>query len=289
MTVCIAAQCRGPDGRVIVLCTDRKTSSALGSAETALKLRYLDKHWRMLTAGSERSISALYKLYYHRFFEGDVTPDGLDTAIKSPLFERKRGIVDEYLKTRFAMPYDDFVKFGKEKLPADMFTEAMRHIKSIDLNAELIIAGFIEKSVEIYQCESNGEAYPVEDFAVIGEGSYLAQATLMRRSQSYVRSLDETLYNVYEAKRYAESVGSVGTATSLTVLHPDGRAAIVNSNTRVNLRTLFQEYGPKNLPDGFKLGEPYFDEQKTQPTETEQGAGNVISPADNAAAGSGTT
>ena len=126
---------------------------------------------------------------------------GVDVAVKAPLFERKRVLVEDYVKSRFALSYDDFLKFGKERFPSDMFTEGMRYIKSINLEVELIIAGFIEKSAEIYQCESSGEAYPVEDFAVIGEGAYLAQATLMRRSQNYMKSPDETLYNVYEAIR----------------------------------------------------------------------------------------
>jgi hypothetical protein len=157
------------------------------------------------------------------------------------------------------------------------------------LETDLIIAGFVDKSVEIYQTDAKGNAWPVEDFAVIGEGAYLAEATLMRRAQSSMRTLDETLYNVFEAKKYAESVGSVGPATSLMVLHTDGECRGVNSNVRVQLKSLFSEYGPKALPKGFKLGEPFFVDKKPEPDSAQQTGGNVVTLGSGGTSGSGTT
>ena len=64
MTVCIAAICdENTDDKKIVVCTDRKISSALGSSETILKSRALGfEDWRCLTAGSEPDILCTVQL-----------------------------------------------------------------------------------------------------------------------------------------------------------------------------------------------------------------------------------
>ena len=123
MTVCIAATARLPedDSQCIVLCTDRRTSSALGSSETALKQRWLDKHWRILTAGTETDINSLFRAFYHGFHEEKIDAASVDAAIKNVLFARKRDMVDLYVRSRFGLSYDEFYNTGKEKLPPDMF------------------------------------------------------------------------------------------------------------------------------------------------------------------------
>ena len=61
MTVCIAAACRDGSGPKIVLCTDKKSSSSLGSAETARKAVKLAMNWWCLTAGTEADILASFQ------------------------------------------------------------------------------------------------------------------------------------------------------------------------------------------------------------------------------------
>jgi hypothetical protein len=156
------------------------------------------------------------------------------------------------------MTHDDFLKFGKEKLPAEIFYDATLKIQQLRLDAELIIAGFIDGSVEIYHTDSNGVARAASDFAVIGEGEYVAASALLRREQSDLSPLLTTLYNVYEAKKLSESVGSVGQRTHLSVLSNDGTSKITSVGLDSQLSEWFNEYGPKPFPTTLKFDNEYY-------------------------------
>lgn len=236
----------------------------------------------------ESHILSLLRLYELSFSDKEnLAPHKIDAAIKNPLFRRKKELADEYVQNRFAMSHDDFLKLGKEKLPSDLFHDALQKIAAIDLKADLIVAGFVQGAQEIYICSSDGKAAPVMEFAVIGEGEYLAEAALLRRGQNDVTSLEETLYNVYEAKRQAEAVGSVGKLTSIRVLSEDGEHKLVSSKTRTQLRKLYTEYGPKDLPGVLTFDGPLYYEEETagEPTggqgdSAATGSGSPAGPED---------
>jgi 20S proteasome alpha/beta subunit len=97
VTVCIAAACRDEDDEEkIVLCTDKKLSSLMGSAETGYKILYLAAHWRLLTAGDEPDILSLYRLYRERFKDGqNYIATKIDESVKFPIQQRKRQLSDE--------------------------------------------------------------------------------------------------------------------------------------------------------------------------------------------------
>ena len=115
VTVCIAAACIEGEERKIVLCTDRRTGSVLGSAETALKNRTIKDGWRCLTAGAETDIHAMVRLYRAAFRSTPtITVQNIDSIIKLPLQQRKKELADEYIRHRFAISHADFITFGKE-------------------------------------------------------------------------------------------------------------------------------------------------------------------------------
>lgn len=77
---------------------------------------------------------------------------------------------------------------------------------------------------------------------------------MFRRAQQYPNKLNKTLYNVYEAKRLAEAVGSVGRSTHLEVLRYDGENPDVPSAMLDELSKLYvSEYGPRRVPANLKL------------------------------------
>jgi hypothetical protein len=260
VTVCIAATCDNDGETKIVICTDKKASNVLGSSETHLKIRDLRHGWRCLTSGTESDINALAYLYDLQFFDKEkLKYNKIDETIKQPLYERKRILADEYVRNRFAMSHEDFLKTGKERLPSDIFHDAVQRISAIDLKAEFIVVGFIEDTPEIYFTESTGKAHAATHFAVIGEGEYVASSALMRRGQYNWLSLELTLYNVYEAKKLAEAVGSVGTKTNLAVIGKDGEAKLLGLDIDNQLEALYNKYGPQPVPEELKFdGEFYF-------------------------------
>ena len=265
MTVCIAAICKDDDESKIVLCTDRRAGGALGSSETALKERALSSKfgWRCLTAGTEPDIRALLRIYQSKFnYKENITFNNIDSTIKSGLFQRKKDLSNEYIQNRFAISYDEFLQFGKDKLSPDLYHDALQRISSIDLKSEFIIAGFIADHPELYHTDAKGKASALNEFAVIGEGRILAESCLIRRGQEDVRSLEETLYNVYEAKKYAEAVTSVGEQTIITIFSKDGQARMLSVNYKTQLAALYTKYGPKIVPNDLVLkGFRFYEEE----------------------------
>jgi len=257
MTVCIAATCE--DGEKIVLCTDTKLSSALGSTETGRKDLHIGNRWRLLTAGDEPEIIALHRLYRRRFQDiNNLTPEKLDESMKFPLRQRKTDLSDEYTFSRYNMSYADFIAVGKDKFPDEEYRNSVRNVASIRLRANLIIAGFVDGSPEVYYTDADGVARAANDFAVIGEGEYIAQSVLLRREQNSGLSLAETLYNVYEAKRYSESIGSVGEYTTIAISAPGKRRELTSLSVDKQLKKHYLQYGPKKLPGDFELDGPIF-------------------------------
>jgi hypothetical protein len=71
----------------------------------------------------------------------------------------------------------------------------------------------------------------------------------MRREFSSVRYFGSALYEVYEAKKAAESVTSVGPGTLLSVLESDGRRRTFKlDEIEKFLDGLYQKYGPRDVP-----------------------------------------
>ncbi len=273
MTVCIAAACKDKDDvDLIVLCTDRRIGSALGSSDTGTKERDLHHGWKCLTSGNVDDIEALVKCFVVRFHNKDaLTYAKLDETIRGALFDRKKQIADAYTRTNFVMSHDDFLKVGKERLPEDIFRNAIHEMRSLFLKAEFVIAGFIGSSPEIYYTDANGESHAASDFAVVGEGEYVASSVLLRRKQHSWESLERTLYNVFEAKKYSEAVGSVGRETIISIIRPSGKNVEypdleTSAGVDEQLAVLYEKYGPTALPEDLMFEEPLFYDWETKKT-----------------------
>jgi 20S proteasome alpha/beta subunit len=167
-------------------------------------------------------------------------------------------------RRRFSLSHEEFMKFGKERLPLEVFFDATQKLSQIELHVNLIIAGFISDDPEIYYTDSEGTARIASHFAVVGEAEYIASASLLRREQDDWTSLEETLYNVFEAKTLAESVVGVGQSTYLSVLSRDGVTRQTSSGIDNQLMKLFEEYGPKPLREGLKFEGEYYFKRKIQ-------------------------
>lgn len=255
MTVCIAAVCdRYRDDRKIILCTDWQVSTPLGRADTKLKQRSLSTKWICLTAGIESEILSLLKLLKTRFISCSVDETTATTLVGDALLERKKEKINEYLHGQYGIGYDDFLSFGKDKFPPELFRRAFAEISEISLGADLVIAGFAGKFPVLLETDGKAKISVKEDFSVIGEGSYLAMSSLLQREYTDIFNFNRALYCVYEAKKYAERVASVGEYTSIAVLSSDGTQKNVNRETRDVLEERFLEYGPKKVAKDIDIG-----------------------------------
>ena len=102
--------------------------------------------------------------------------------------------------------------------PADLYGHDMNAIKQIVVEVDCILAGFLTDGLPILiQANGYSGVQIREDFAVAGEGAYLAQSGMLHRDHSDVNQLAQTVYCIYEAKKYAERVSSVGQVTYLAI------------------------------------------------------------------------
>lgn len=86
-------------------------------------------------------------------------------------------------------------------------------------------------------------------FYAIGSGSIVAQVVLARRGHDRSRSLAETIYSLYDAKRAAESVSGVGHSTDLCVLRPGKDPEFLPNETLDTLQGVYDRLRPPTLSD----------------------------------------
>ena len=255
VTVCIAATCQDTETKdyKVIMCTDWRISGALGSAEIKLKQRVLGRGgWYLLTAGEDGEINAFEKILNAKFngaikVGAEIDDTNVPKFVREALSERKRQKIDELIQGQFGLSYDDFLSMGKDKLNPDIFRETLYAIRDIPLDAEFIIAGFSSGYPILVQTESS-KLHVREQFAVAGEGGYLAQTVLLNRGQMDVHSVQRTLYCVYEAKRYAEGATSVGSATAMQILSKNGSTEYIMAPGIEMLKKQYEKYGPQSLP-----------------------------------------
>jgi 20S proteasome alpha/beta subunit len=269
MTIGIAATCDfGTDSRKLILCSDWQVTSELGAAQTHFKEYNLGNGWHCLYAGNPSSARILVsglrnKLVEHKrpIDETNVLP-----IIQSALNERKFNLCNEFVQGRFAMSYDAFLQTGKSNLPADRFLSSIHAIENILLGAEFLIVGFLSGFPIIIQTDQRCGASIKESFACIGEGSYLAHASLMHREHDEMAALGTTLYSVYEAKKWAERNRTVGDQTAIDIIHGDGTTQLVTRNGKDLLDKKFAEYGPKAVPGNLSLPNEVFQDSSAMVT-----------------------
>jgi 20S proteasome alpha/beta subunit len=251
MTICIAASCdsrRNSEAKLIVA-FDWKVSTVIGTAETKHKLTHLPNGWSCLCAGNEAEAIALVSLLRQQFGgEGRIINEtNVVQLFRNALNLRKKEKADELVQGRYALSYDDFLKTGKEKLPTDIYRDTIAEIGIMTLRADCIIVGFIAGDTYIIETDSKGHVSIVEDFAAIGEGAYLAQSALLHRGHIDSSQLSASLYRVFEAKKYAERVSSVGTYTSLQVFYGDRTVKRITKSGLDFLLEKYKRFGPQQV------------------------------------------
>ena len=249
MTICIAAICRTDPEPGIVLCTDGKAGNILGSHEQVLKDRDMPGGWRCLTAGSDDDIYSLLPLFRREI--GKLLPTIDETNIKPALEEamrqRKTQKADGYTTAKWGMTFEQFRK-ARGDFPEADFRADMEAIGRDAINADCLLAGFLSDGVPLL-LQAHG-SFPVairENYAVAGTGAELAQSVLQHREYYDSSSLPGALYTVYEAKRYAERVATVGKATFMSVIRVGEMIKAVSDEGYRYLDAQFKRFGPQPI------------------------------------------
>lgn len=283
MTVCIAAICRQDkdnDEARIVMGYDWKSESELGGSETADKLRQLPKGWVALMADSLSRCEELVAQYEtHLRTLGSVDDDRqLFEEMKKPAHKQKETLANDYLKQMLGVGYADLVSPDKN-YPEEIVTKRLDEVAKIRLRAALLLSGFIgtqqsdnrEREINPYlfvvddQSDHEDVVRVEENFAAIGSGAYVAIPALHQREHDAEKSLLETIYSVYEAKRLSQVVPGVGEATEIDILYPDGRLMTWTDSLWKRCEWLFNRLGPrlrisdKKAADYFSFQDDYLE------------------------------
>lgn len=252
MTVCIAAVCENivAGDAKIVLCTDGRGSGPLGNKEFTMKDRYLNHRWRYLTAGGDNDLNALEVILKARFANcGPQDETTIQDLLRAALQDLKLARCNEFTQGRYGLSYAAFLRDGKTILPEDQFRSDIFTVANMTLNVDCLVAGFLDDGFPmLLQLDGKGGVNIKEDFAVAGEGAYLAESGLTHRQHIDTIPLPRTLYCVYEAKRYAERISSVNDVTHMSVLSMGG-IELVDKPGKDYLAKLYQKCAPQPIPD----------------------------------------
>ena len=146
------------------------------------------------------------------------------------------------------MSYDDFLLNGKSQLAEDLHRQISYEIAQQAIEAELILIGYAQLGWLIFEF-ANSEVEQRRDFSAIGSGRWIAEATLFQREQQNMRSLAETVYAVYEAKRLGQIAPGVGSETTIMVLRYSNGITndLASRKDKRFLEKQFRRLGPRKI------------------------------------------
>jgi hypothetical protein len=249
MTVCIAAASILNEDPLLVLCADMMGSTDFSSAETTWKYRPVGKGFHALLSGPTSNAREMVSACHQELLKNPpVTMAEAIKALRTAVGEYKNILAEAHIQSRLGVSYEEFRKNDGSQWPEDLYRDLLLEIKNSYSNVELIVAGFLNSKPVIYKI-SGDSVWSCDDFAVIGAGTPVAEASLFHREQSFFRGKNHSLYFVYEAKKLSERAPGVGKKTRLYVVRPD------NS---------FEE----TLPEGFQILESHFSKFAPRPIET---------------------
>jgi hypothetical protein len=259
MTLCIGALTQERGQPRIVLCFDSKVSADEFSSETEYKLHRLDGQLVSMFAGSPGRAKELAWIYRVFLKENPLDKGTVIEQLREPITTFKRRLANAYLGRTIGLSYDDVLTKGAKWFGKD-FQRRLLALEEHPLCVDMIISGFVGQFAVLCELRS-GELEWRTNFSVIGTGAYTAEPTLHGRKQMAERPLYNSMYNVYEAKKIGETSPQVGKFTTMLVLHPPRNVgeAIgiyeVTSEGLNHLDNLFDQYGPKPMPNVFEFPE----------------------------------
>jgi len=264
VTLCIAAACceTTRDKPRIVLCADHKVGTWAAQAEIGFKFSWVTRNWPALVAGDLARTEELTATFATALDGKTLNRYNVFDHMKAAGHAFREKLADELVRQKLSVSYE-YLRQNRGKFPSATVYEIYTQISNIDSGAELIAAGFLNNRPALFVVEKDCSVSHRQHFAAIGTGAYIAEPALYQRRQSKTKSLSDTLYHVYEAKRLGEIAEAVGKMTSIAVISPPAKEGEAIDDKWVGesgfdfLGEKYRELGPKPVPDMDFLDE-YF-------------------------------
>ncbi len=272
MTICIAGVGLWKGQKVVLLCSDYQGTRPDYKAEDTYKFWHFHTgRGAIAFAGDEAAGKEFMRrctAVTREFADIEKTRGDGDmdlrvgqylAKVRNLAAQFKRERADHYIRTKYGLSLDEFYsRNAPERFLPQHCDEIFGGIKSTDLGAEFLIAYIDDEEPLFIRVEQGGYAY-VEDrpFTAIGSGEPLAASVLSQIEGDDLRSFEECLTWVYQAKLTAERNQYVGSRTVLWALFPTGEDLLIsdqawevieNSVPRSTLAPVPEELG--KLGDG---------------------------------------
>lgn len=227
MTICIAASCA--DGCAVVVASDRMLTAPFLTVEfdhQDAKIDQIGSNCVALSSGDALPVQ-------------DVLGGGIRAAIQlqnPPIATltdqiqheyqavRKRRINDLLLGTR-GIDFDSFYQGGMiGRFPQDLSMLIDREVQIYDLGITILIAGVDDFGAHIYNIANPGSVACFDriGYHAIGSGHRHAVLKLVALGQHRSTSINQTVFNVFCAKKVAELAPGVGQATTMKIVFKEG-------------------------------------------------------------------
>ena len=231
MTICISASCN--DGRTIVVASDRMLTAPFLTVEfdhQDAKIYQIGRNCVALSSGDALCVQEI--------LVGGV---GAASQLQNPLVKtladqikmqfcevRKQRINDLFLGPR-GVDFDSFYQRGMiNQFPQDLSMFIDSQVQKYKLETMILVAGVDDSGAHIYCVEDPGalSCFDRLGYHAIGSGHRHAVLKLVALGQHQQKSINETIFNVYCAKRVAELAPGVGQATSMKIVSRGGTHAV---------------------------------------------------------------
>lgn len=246
MTICIAANCA--KGEAVVVASDRMLSAPFLTLEfdhPDAKIDLISQTCVALTAGDALTAHDVL-----------AAGPGLAGQLQNPLIqhfadhvrqkfvESRRRLANEQILEPRGLSFESFYRHGGiSQLPPDLAMLLDNHIQQMRLEVSIIVAGIDQGGAHIYDIEDPGTSYCYDrvGYHAIGSGHRHALLTLVAHSQHVNTGLNQTIFNVYCAKRASEIAPGVGLATEMRVITRTGGVKSLSSEELSGLAPLYDK------------------------------------------------
>lgn len=254
MTLGIAAICENGTGAVMA--ADR----LVGTGIAGLELEMDNKKLIQLYAHAMVSVTGILS-------EADFTIEKFrdtsgDFANRSTIqiAERLRDVCQQvrveqcegmYLRRTLGIGMEEFRQLSSSASPQSaLFGDIYTKINNHNFGVSFLLAGVDHNGAHLFVANDAGVvSHESLGFMAVGSGAVVAQAAFSRRQHIRARSLADTVYGLYEAKRAAEPVQGVGPATDIAVLRHGRDPQFLSEQSIATLSEIYERRRPPALAE----------------------------------------
>jgi hypothetical protein len=233
MTLCIAALCEEGDKGRMVIGTDWRVSGEISAgADIQDKLLWVNDDILMLLSGEvtrARQLRDAYREVLAGMAARNPTPEALSSVnirrfIGAGAKRFKAQLAEEIVSFATGLTYDKFrAAVANKEIPESVATPIYQKIERQGFEADVLMLVFVDDLQYIFVVEKSGHFLECDNFGIVGDGTYVAEALMYLRKHESTQSLSETVYHIYEAMfMAARCVGDVGGTHTINVLYPPG-------------------------------------------------------------------